>query len=219
MRRRRGHFHSLGLVSVSAALLTLGTLPLEAFAESMPSTPDRAVDAFVLTSDRLGPAKKPPVPTPSPSPAPTPSPTAAPTWSPSPTSGVSAEPSGPGTISGSVSDSAPVTPQRERLGDSIVGKNALDDGESVQGRTSSFIESLASILQNLVSTEDTAVRAAERTSLCPGSACGSILNAIGTKPALVLICVVLLVAGALAFRVWRRRTNIAAYARTSERDG
>lgn len=101
------------------------------------------------------------------------------------------------------------------VGESIIGESAQNDSgvvpvnsESVQGGDGSWIQSVASILDELASIGDAPVRAAEGTSLCPGSECGSTFDAIGSEAlALVLICVSLAVAGTLAIRARRRRSS------------
>jgi hypothetical protein len=90
--------------------------------------------------------------------------------------------------------------------------------ESVQG-AASWIQSVASILDELASTGDGPVRAAERASRCPGSECGSTSDAIGSEVlVLVLICVILAVSPErLASRAGRRRSNPSRPLRMRER--
>jgi hypothetical protein len=68
---------------------------------------------------------------------------------------------------------------------------------------------VASMLDELASTGDAPLRAADGTSLCPGSECGSIFDASGSEAlTLILICVILAVAGTLAILAVRRRSTI-----------
>jgi hypothetical protein len=68
---------------------------------------------------------------------------------------------------------------------------------------------VASILDELASTGDARVRAADGTSLCPGSECGPTFDASDSEAlTLIQICVILPVAGTLAIRVGRRRSTI-----------
>jgi hypothetical protein len=77
----------------------------------------------------------------------------------------------------------------------------------VQDSIGSWIRSVASILDELASTGDARVRAADGTSLCPGSECGSTSDA-GQWP---LILILVLIAGnaflavAVIFAVRARR--------------
>jgi hypothetical protein len=81
-----------------------------------------------------------------------------------------------------------------------------DDAESMQGG-GSLIESVASILDELASTDDgTAVRAADGQSICPGSECPS---TFGPVRALALVSVVLL----LVFVIRAARRSNAGSAR------
>jgi hypothetical protein len=233
MRRWKGRSHPLRLICALAAVLTLGSLAPAAFAEMLPSL-DGTVDAVVEASDQTDLPQDPPDPTPTPSPDPTPTPSPGPTPSPDPSPSPSPSPQPtpsprPDPTPSPRPDPTPspttspaVTAQRGLYGPgttsgggSHIGEGAQRDPgvepvdeESVPGGAGSFIRSVASILYDLASTGDAPVRAAERTSLCPGSECGSTIGAIGSKAvALVLICVILAVAGALAIRAGLRRST------------
>lgn len=102
----------------------------------------------------------------------------------------------------------------------MVGESAQNDSglvpendESVQGGVASWIRSVASILEELASTPNAAVRGAKGTRLCPGSKCGSTLDA---RVALVLIIgnALLVVVIALASRARIRRLNTDPLSRT-----
>ncbi|HEV2906913.1 MAG TPA: hypothetical protein VGZ50_06330 [Actinomycetota bacterium] len=68
---------------------------------------------------------------------------------------------------------------------------------------------MASILDELALTGDAPVRAADGTSLCPGSECGSTFNARGSEVlTFLLICVILAVAGTIAILAGRRRSTL-----------
>ena len=70
-----------------------------------------------------------------------------------------------------------------------------------------WMDSVASILEELASTDGAPVRAAEGASLCPEAQCGSTFDAIGsTALAGILICV-LAVVGTLAIRRNGRRRS------------
>lgn len=88
-------------------------------------------------------------------------------------------------------------------------ESAQDDAERVQGDGPSWIESVASILDELVSTEKTTVRAADGRSSCPGSECSS---TFGPVRALVVVSVGLLLAivGVFVIRAARRSETGAA---------
>jgi hypothetical protein len=157
-----------------------------------------------------------PTPTPAPSPHPTPTPSPNPTPKPRPPStgtpptsgGTGVSPGAPGAGSTPGSGSHAV----RRFQEIGVGKSTMaekpkahpdpapvDDG-------SSFIDSVASILDQLASV-DTSVGQAERGSLCPTSACGVTADAPGSRARMLIsICVFLAVAGTLATRAGRRRS-------------
>jgi hypothetical protein len=100
-------------------------------------------------------------------------------------------------------------------GESIIGESTQggsgdvpEDEKNVPGSIGSWIQSVASILDELASTGDARVRAADGTSLCPGSECGSIFDASGSEAlTFILVCVILAVAGTLAIRAGRRRSS------------
>lgn len=100
------------------------------------------------------------------------------------------------------------------MGESNFADSALNDPASASADSEnvvagSWMESVASILEELAST-GAPVRAAEGASRCPGAQCGSTFNGIGSK-ALAGILIVLMVAGTLAIRQGRRsRTERAA---------
>jgi hypothetical protein len=76
--------------------------------------------------------------------------------------------------------------------------------ESVQGSVVSWIRS---ILEELASTPNGAVRGAEGTSLCPGSKCGSTLDGMVVALVLIIGNALLVVTIALAIRARRLRLN------------
>ncbi|MDQ5875197.1 MAG: hypothetical protein M3526_07435, partial [Actinomycetota bacterium] len=142
-------------------------------------------------------------PTPSPDPAPEPTPDPGP-GAPAPTPGGPTNPTSPGlfgpgaTSEFNIGESAENDPGVVRLNE-----------ESVQGGAGSlFIESVASILDELASSADSTVRAAEGTSSCLGPQCGSTFDSLGSKAlAIILISVILAVVAALATRAGRRRSS------------
>lgn len=98
--------------------------------------------------------------------------------------------------------------QDEGVGRPNAWESAQDDAESVQGG-GSWIEAVESILDELASTEETAVRAADGRSPCSGSECSS---TFGPVRALVLVSVGLLlaVAGVFVIRAARRSNTGSA---------
>ena len=229
MRRSRGRGHSLKLASVLAAVLTVGSLAPAAFANLMLSL-DGTAEGVVRTPDQTDSAgsppdpdkppkpqkppkpKKPPKPTPTPTPEPTPAPTSTPTPTPTLTPHPTPTPTHDTTPEATAvtAPTEPSGPEATSPDESTVGEIArngstpeLQDPEN-EG-VDSWVDSMALILEELASTGDGPVRAAEGASLCPGAQCGSASDAIGsTALAGILICV-LVVAGMVAIRVGRRR--------------
>lgn len=196
MRRGSERGRSLGLVLVLAAILTLGVFAPGANAETLSSL-DGTVGAVVSTPDQTDPS---PTPEPSPEPSPDPSPDPAPeargsTGDPAVTASTgSFDPGGESTIAESTQDGS---------GD------VSEDEKNVRGSIGSWIHSVASILNELASTADVRVRAADGTSLCPGSDCGSTFNRNGFEAlTFILICVILAVAGTIAILAGRRRSTL-----------
>ncbi len=90
-----------------------------------------------------------------------------------------------------------------------------EDERSVRGSIGSWIHSVASVLNELASTGDARVRAADGTSLCPGSECGPTFDASDSEAlTLIQICVILAVAGTLAIFAGRRRSTVWKLATT-----
>jgi hypothetical protein len=99
------------------------------------------------------------------------------------------------------------------VGESVIEESTQDGSGGLVGRVQdsigSWIRSVASILDELASTGDAPVRAADGTSLCPGSECGSTFDASGSEVlTFLLICVIVAVAGTLAILAGRRRSMI-----------
>jgi hypothetical protein len=233
MRRLRGRGHPVKLSWVFAAVLMMGSAA-PALSEQIVSSQGGSTDASTRGSDQskeADPAKKSPTPAPTPSPDPTPTPSPDPTPSPTPSSEPSPSPSqtpepspdptpqpspeltptppssghtgvlSPGSTSGSGSDA----PLDIGVGEST-GESLQDHpGAGPAGDASSFIESVASIIDQLA-TVDVPVRASERGSDCPRSSCGSTRDVSGSKTlVLISIFVILAVAGTLGVLVGRRR--------------
>ena len=192
-----------------------------------------AVDAVTRAVDQVTPSPTPspdpsssptPSPDPSPSPTPTPAPSPHPTPAPSPHPTTKPRPSSAGTppTSGGtgVSPGAPGAGSTPGSGSHIVrrfqeigvGKSTIAEKPKAHPNPapvddgSSFIDSVASILDQLASV-DTSVGQVERGSLCPTSACGVTADAPGSRALMLIsICVFLAVAGTLAMRAGRRRS-------------
>jgi hypothetical protein len=99
------------------------------------------------------------------------------------------------------------------VGESVIEESAQDgSGGGLVGRAQdsigSWIQSVESILDELASTGDAPVRAADGTGLCPGSECGSTLDPSGSQAlTFILIGVILATAGKLASLAGRRRVD------------
>jgi outer membrane biosynthesis protein TonB len=212
---------------ILAAVLTMGSFA-PAIAGQMTPPGMGALTPGPDPSDQTDVETSPPAPTPTPSPEPTPTPTPTPSPEPSPTPTQTPEPSPPPTPEPSP-HSTPPGPKPTRAPTSSVDGGSVDpigspasfdpppqehhvgleessDTESLQqhagvaGRTSSFIESVTSILDQLASV-DAPVGGPQLP--CHTSVCGSPLDLTrSTALALASICIVLAVAG--AFGVWAR---------------
>jgi hypothetical protein len=75
----------------------------------------------------------------------------------------------------------------------------------------SWIQAVASILDQLASTGNGPVRATEDPATCLGPECGSSSEARGSKAALVLLALIVGVAGSYAIGAQRRRSNAGAW--------
>jgi outer membrane biosynthesis protein TonB len=237
MRSWRGCHRLLGLVSVFAAVMALGSFAPTAFAEQTFSSLVGTVDTVVQVPDPTDSPPKPPhpekgkkppkekkppktTPSPTPTPAPTPTPTAdptpSPTLTPTPEPTINPSPEGAPTTTGNPPASTHlVGPGTTSVEASTVGGSAQNDPRvlrkdpaNTQGGAGPWLQSVASILVELAATSDAPVRAAEGAPRCRRPDCRSIFGAIVSKaPALLLICLILGVGGSLMVRAGRRRSN------------
>jgi outer membrane biosynthesis protein TonB len=156
-----------------------------------------------------------PTPQPSSSPTPTSSPTPdpAPTSPPRPPAPTDDGPSGSGGAPGGTdtslrSDERPLNPYdggQDPFGGSEPGEVAGFAGDGSE----SLFGTVASIIDELTTTGDRAIQAAEAPSTCPGSSCDSSTDATGTRALfIVLTCLAIAFAGALVIRARDRRPAI-----------
>jgi hypothetical protein len=156
------------------------------------------------------PTSEPSPPRPTPTPKPAPEPPATTTGDSTATTGLF----GPWATYGSGSDDLPLKLQDGGVGRSIIGESAQGDSglvlviEEIIGGGAGLIQSVTSILEGLASAGDPAVGEAEGMSPCSGSECESTFDGVASEALiLVLICVILAVAGMIAFGDGRRRSN------------
>jgi hypothetical protein len=227
MNHARGGSRSGRVAWVLAAALTMGS-SFPAIAGQIGSPEMDALTPGFDPSDQTFLETKPPKPTPTPSPDPSPTPTASPEPSPTPTQTPEPSPeptpepspdstpaspkpssgppsSGDGGAVGPTQSSGSLDPSQQ---EHSVGLEEPSDTESPQQHagaavesSSSFIESVASILDQLASV-DTPIGGPQFP--CRASVCGSPLSSIRPQAlALASICIILAVVG--AFGVWARR--------------
>ena len=143
----------------------------------------------------------PPPPTPTPDPAPTSPPRNPPLPADDPTTSGGA----PGETDTPLTDGVTLSPFEAALS-LLGGSTGQEDASSPRVGTGSLFETVGSIIDELTSSNDPAIRAAEAPSTCPGSACVSSTDAKGTL-FIVLICLAIAVAGALVIRAMSRRST------------
>jgi hypothetical protein len=168
-------------------------------------TPDPSPEPSPTPDPSLEPS---PEPTPDPSPEPTPPPDHTPSPVPSPSPVPTPSPDPAPEARGAIGDPA-VRASTSPFGLGAESVNQYGSGvapESVQGVIGSWIRSLASILDELTSTEGARVRAADGASPCLGSECGSTSDRGRWTVILVLIVAgSALLAGAGTFAISARR--------------
>ena len=223
---RRGR-RSGRLAWVFAAALTMGSFA-PAIAGQIGSPETDALTPGSDPSDQTVLETKPPKPTPTPSPDPSPSPTASPDPSPTPTqtpepspeptpepspgsTPASPEPSSASVDGGAVGPTQSPwsfhSPQEEHsvgLEDASYTESPQQHAGAAVESTSSFIESVTSILDQLASV-DAPIGGPQLP--CRASVCGSPLSTTRSKAlALASICIILAVVGAFGVRGRRRRS-------------
>jgi hypothetical protein len=198
---------------------TLMTSQVSADKEPKPSKPPKPSPTPSPSPDPSPSSEPSPEPSPSPSPDPTSSPThtSSPIPNPSTTSPPGTTPAPPGgdpTGSGGAggdtplgSSEVPPDPHQAALG--LIGGSA-DRGDAGLARdgTGSLFTTVASIIDELASSDDRAIRAAEAPTQCPGLGCGSPTEATTTRALfIVLTCLAIAVAGAVVILARSRRST------------
>jgi hypothetical protein len=89
------------------------------------------------------------------------------------------------------------------------GSGDEGDASSARDGTGSLFTTVASIIDELASSDDRAIRAAEAPTSCPGFACASPTDATEDRALLfiVLICLPIAFAGVLVLRARSRRST------------
>jgi hypothetical protein len=211
--RGRRRVHLASVVALSAIAFTLSVEAPGAIAQEPPPTPSPTPE---------------PSPEPSPDPSPEPSPSPDPTSSPPPTSSPDPAPTspsrnppppaddpttsegGPGQTDTPLStDGVPLSPFEAALS-LLGGSTDQEDAGSPPVGTGSLFETVGSIIDELTSSDDRVIRAAEVPSTCAGVACGSPNDVTRTRTLfIVLICLAVAIAGAFAIRAMSRRSTTA----------
>ena len=184
---------------------------------SKPPKPRKPPKPSPTTSPDPEPSPSSESPSPDPDPTPSPTSTSSPAPNPAPTSP-------PGTTPAPPPDDPTAPGGAPRQGDTPSGsgdvppgpyETALDlfEGSADRGArdgTGSLFGTVASIIDELASSDGQAIQAAEAPSTCPGSACASSPDAAGTRTLfIVLICLAIASAGALVIRAMSRRSTTA----------
>jgi hypothetical protein len=215
--RRRRRVLQARAVALLTIALTLSVAGPGAVAQEPPPTPSPTPEP----SSEPSPVPSPePSPEPSPSPDPTssPPPTSSPTPDPAPTSPPrnpplpADDPTTSGDVPGETdtplsTDGVTLSPFEAALS-LLGGSTDQEDASSPSVGTGSLFATVGSIIDELTSSDDSAIRAAEAPSTCPGSACGSPTDAAGTRALFtVLICLAIVIAGAFVIRAINRRST------------
>lgn len=216
-RRRRRRVLQAGTVAfLTIAFSLIGAAP-GAIAQEPPPTPSPTPEPSSEPSPDPSPEPSP-EPSPSPDPTSSPPPTSSPTPDPAPTSPPRNPPlpADDPTTSGGASGETDtplstdgLTPSPFEAALSLLGGGTgQEDASSPRAGTGSLFETVGSIIDELTSSDDPAIRAAEAPSTCPGSACVSSTDAKGTRTLfIVLICLAIAVAGAIVIRAMSRRST------------
>lgn len=209
--RGRSRVHLARLTALSAIAFTLSVSAPVAFAQEPPPTPSPT-----------------PEPSPEPSPDPSPEPSPDPTFSPPPTSSPTPDPAptspprnppppaddpttsggGPGqTDTPPSTDGVPLSPFEAAL--SLLGRSTdQEDASPPRVGTGSLFETVGSIIDELTSSDDRVIRAAEVPSTCSGLACGSSTDVKRTGTLfIVLMCLAIAIAGTLIIRAMSGRST------------
>lgn len=212
-RWRRRRVLQAGTVAFLTIAFSLSVAAPGAIAQEPPPTPSPTPEPSSEPSPDPSPE---PTPEPSPSPDPTSSPPPTPTPDPAPTSPPRNPPlpaddpttsgGAPGETDTPLStDGVTLSPFEAALS-LLGGSTGQEDASSPRVGTGSLFETVGSIIDELTSSNDPAIRAAEAPSTCPGSACVSSTDAKGTL-FIVLICLAIAIAGALVIRAMSRRST------------
>jgi outer membrane biosynthesis protein TonB len=184
-----------------------------AIAQEPPPTPSPTPEPSSEPSPDPSPEPSPepspsPDPTSSPPPTPDPAPTSPPRNPPLPADDPITSGGAPGETDTPLStDGVTLSPFEAALS-LLGGSTGQEDASSPRVGTGSLFETVGSIIDELTSSNDPAIRAAEAPSTCPGSACLSSTDAKGTRTSfIVLICLAIAIAGALVIRAMSRRST------------
>jgi hypothetical protein len=209
--RGRRRVHLASVVALSAIAFTLSVAAPGAIAQEPPPTPSPTPEPSPEPSADPSPEPSP-SPDPTSSPPPTSSPDPAPTSPsrnpPPPADDPTTSEGGPGHTPLST-DGVPLSPFEAALS-LLGGSTDQEDAGSPPVGTGSLFETVGSIIDELTSSDDRVIRAAEVPSTCAGVACGSPNDVTRTRTLfIVLICLAVAIAGAFAIRATSRRSTTA----------
>ena len=218
---RRRRVLQAGAVAFLTIAFSLSVAAPGAIAQEPPPTPSPTPEPSSEPSPDPSPEPSPePSPSPSPEPTSSPPPTSSPTPDPAPTSPPRNPPlpaddpttsgGAPGQTDTPLStDGLALSPFEAALS-LLGGSTDQKDAGSPRVGTGSLFETVGSIIDELTSSDDGAIRAAEAPSTCSGLACGSSTAVKRTgRLFIVLICLAIAIAGALVIRAISRRSTTA----------
>ena len=214
---RRRRVLQAGAVAFLTIAFSLSVAAPGAIAQEPPPTPSPTPEPSPEPSPDPSPEPSP-EPSPSPDPTSSPPPTSSPTPDPAPTSPPRNPPlpaddpttsgGAPGQTDTPLStDGVTLSPFEAALS-LLGGSTDQEDASSPRVGTGSLFETVGSIIDELTSSDDGVIRAAEAPSTCSELACGSstVVKRTGTF-FIVLICLAMAIAGAIVIRAMSRRST------------
>lgn len=216
-RRRRRRAIQAGTVAFLTIAFSLSVAAPGAIAQEPPPTPSPTPEPSSEPSPDPSPEPSP-EPSPSPDPTSSPPPTSPPTPDPVPTSPPRNPPlpADDPTTSGGAPGETDTPPSTDGVTLSpfeaaltlLGGSTGQEDASSPRAGTGSLFETVGSIIDELTSSDDGVIGAAEAPSTCSELACGSstVVKRTGTF-FIVLICLAMAIAGAIVIRAMSRRST------------